>query len=133
MKAQVIIERGNDGTFGAYIGSDNVPYGILGDGKTAQEAKEDFMNSYNEMREYYAEIGKEFVACDFEFQYDIPSFLQYYSKYLSLAGMERLTGVNQTLLGHYIAGRRKPGPKTIGKIKISINEFGKELQHLEFA
>lgn len=38
MKAKVIIERGTDGTYGAYIGSDNVPYGIIGDRKNRRRS-----------------------------------------------------------------------------------------------
>lgn len=41
MKAEVIIERGADGTYSAYIGSDNVPFGLIGDGRTVQETMTD--------------------------------------------------------------------------------------------
>jgi hypothetical protein len=47
-----------------------------------------------------------------------------------LAGLERLTGVNQGQLSHYFTGRRKPSQKTIDKIQIALNNFGKELQQL---
>lgn len=67
MKASVTVERGKDGTFGAYISSDNVPYGIVGDGKTVEEAKDDFYNSYEEMKEYYKTENKSFVEFEFVF------------------------------------------------------------------
>lgn len=132
MKTKVIIERGSDGTYGVYIGSDNVPYGIIGDGKTVKEAIADFKNSYEEMREYYKEENKKFTECEFEYQYDVASFLEYYSNILSLAGMERLTGVNQGQLSHYVTGRRKPSKTTIVKIEKKLHEFGKELNQVEF-
>jgi len=47
-----------------------------------------------------------------------------------LAGLERLTGVNQGQLSHYFTGRRKPSQQTIDKIQIALNNFGKELQQL---
>lgn len=132
MKVKAIIERGNDGDYGAYIGSDNVPFGIIGDGKTVQEAKDDFLNSYEEMKNHYAETNKKIIECEFEFQYDVASFLAYYGNILSLAGMERLTGVNQGQLSHYVTGHRKPSKRTIEKIENKLHEFGKELNQLEF-
>ena len=77
MKAQVIIERGADGTFDAnmeYI--KDIPFGLLGQGKTVAETIADFYNSYEEMRAMYQAEGKTCPALDFEFKYDIPSFLQ---------------------------------------------------------
>ncbi len=132
MKVKVIIERGNDGSYGAYIGSNNVSFGIIGDGETVQDAKNDFLNSYDEMKDYYAENNKNFTECEFQFQFDIASFLAYYGSILSLAGMERLTGVNQGQLSHYVTGHRKPSKKTIEKIETKLHEFGKELNQVEF-
>jgi hypothetical protein len=132
MKVKVIIERGNDGSYGAYIGSSNVSFGIIGDGETVQDAKNDFLNSYEEMKDYYAENNKNFTECEFQFQFDIASFLAYYGSILSLAGMERLTGVNQGQLSHYVTGHRKPSKKTIEKIETKLHEFGKELNQVEF-
>lgn len=132
MKVKVIIERGNDGSYGAYIGSNNLSFGIIGDGETVQDAKNDFLNSYEEMKDYYAENNKNFTECEFQFQFDIASFLAYYGSILSLAGMERLTGVNQGQLSHYVTGHRKPSKKTIEKIETKLHEFGKELNQVEF-
>jgi hypothetical protein len=131
MKVKVIIERGNDGSYGAYIGSNNVSFGIIGDGETVQDTKNDFLNSYQEMKDYYIENNKKFTECEFEFQFDIASFLAYYGSILSLAGMERLTGVNQGQLSHYVTGHRKPSKKTIEKIENKLHEFGKELNQVE--
>lgn len=132
MKVKVIIERGNDGSYGAYIGSSRVPFGIIGDGTTVDEAKEDFLNSYEEMKLHYQETNKIFTDCEFEFEYDVASFLSYYGAILSLAGMERLTGVHQGQLSHYLNGHRKPSQKTIAKIEQRLQNFGKELYKIKF-
>ncbi len=132
MKVSVIIERGQDGTYGAYIGTDNVPFGIIGDGKTVQDAKTDFLNSYEEMKTYYFETNKKFTPYEFEFKLDVASFLAYYGSILSLSGLERLTGVNQGQLSHYVTGRRKPSKKTIEKIETKLHEFGSELNQIQF-
>lgn len=133
MKAIAVIERGADGTYGVFIESDNVPFGILGDGKTVAEAIADFNNSLREMREYYAETGKEFPEdLEFEFKYDTASFLQQYAYAFTLAGLERITGINQRQLSHYINGVRKPSAKTTKKIEDRLHEFGTEIASVRF-
>lgn len=133
MKAQVIIERGVDGTFDAnmeFIKS--VPFGLLGKGKTVAETIADFYNSYGEFQVIYKDDGKACPALDFEFKYDVPSFLQYYAYAFTLAGLERITGVNQKQLGHYISGFRKPSEKTARKIEEKIKKFAKEIEAVRF-
>lgn len=133
MKAQVIIERGADGTFDAnmeFIKS--IPFGLLGQGKTVAETIADFYNSYGEIQAMYKEEGKEYPALEFEFKYDVPSFLQYYAYAFTLAGLERITGVNQKQLGHYISGFRTPSQKTAQKIEEKIKGFAKEIESVRF-
>jgi hypothetical protein len=80
------------------------------------------MNSYEEMRALYDEKGKAFEACEFQFAFAISSFLNYYSKILSLSGLEKITSVNQGQLSHYVTGHLKPGKKTVD------NYFGLSLR-----
>ena len=133
-KVKAFIERGNDGTYGVYVDlADNTSnYGIHGDGKTVDEAIEDFNTSYDDMKSYLTQKGKKFVEAEFDFVYDIASFLAYYGNILSLAGMERLTGVNQGQLSHYVTGRRKPSKRTVEKIEKKLQAFGKELNQVQF-
>lgn len=131
---KAFIERGKDGTYGVYVDlEDNtLNYGIIGDGKTVAEAIEDFNSSYDEMKASYAERDKIFVEAEFTFLYDVASFLGYYGNILSLAGLERLTGVNQGQLSHYVTGRRKPSKRTIEKIEKKLQAFGQELNQVQF-
>ena len=133
MKVKAFIERGNDG-YSVYVDLEDTTlnYGIHGTGSTAKEAISDFISAYEAMKEFHKSKEKEFVEADFDYQYDVPSFLSYYSNILSLAGMERLTGVNQGQLSHYVTGRRKPSKKTIEKIESKLQAFGKELNQVEF-
>ncbi len=133
MKAQVTIERGSDGSFDAtmeYLAE--VPFGLLGQGDTVAETIADFCNSYQEMCDLYEAEGKMCPQLDFEFKYDVPSFLQHYAYAFTLAGLERITGVNQKQLGHYIAGVRKPSEKTIRKIENGIRLFAENLAAVRF-
>ncbi|MGL5957606.1 MAG: helix-turn-helix domain-containing protein [Phocaeicola sp.] len=127
---KVHIERGGDGSFGAYIEENKLPYGIIGEGNTVAAAIEDFNTGYEDMREYYAEEGKEFTEATFEFVYDVPSFLQYYVRFFSLAGLAHITGVNQGQLSHYLNGHRRPSDRTAKKIQDALNRFGEDISHV---
>ncbi len=134
-KVKAFIEKGTDGTYGVYVDLDDntLNYGVHGDGNTIQEAIEDFNLTYEEMKEFHKQDGKKFVEAVFQFCYDIPSFLSYYSQFLSLVGMQKITGVHKAQLSHYLTGHRKPSAKTAEKIAQNIQAFGRELAHLEFA
>jgi len=133
MKTTAIIERGNDGTYGIYLDKNKLPFGITGEGKSCQEAIDDFYNSRDEMKAYYEEVGKKFPEkLEFEFKYDVASFLNHYSMYLSLAGLSRLTGINQGQLSHYVTGKRKPSKQTAQKIESSLKDFGNEIAGVNF-
>ena len=134
-KVKALIERGNDGTYGVYVDlEDNtLNYGLIGDGNTVNEAIEDFEASYIEMKEIYEEEGKPFVEAEFEFHYDTASFLNYISKKITLAGLQRITGVNQGQLSNYLNGYRRPSKRTIQKIESSLQSFGREMSQIQFA
>jgi transcriptional regulator with XRE-family HTH domain len=133
MNVTAIIEKGTDGTYDVYTTESTLNYMVLGQGKTVELAIEDFFNTYNEIKQAFAEENKDFTEIEnFNFRYDLPSFLQHYSKYFSYAAMGRLTGINETQLSQYVQGYRKPGVKTAEKIEKSLHQLGKELQQLQF-
>lgn len=127
MKATAMIERGTDGTYGIYVYGSKLPFGLIGDGRTVEEAVADFQNSLEEMKKYYESEGKTFPDVEFEFVYDTASFLQQYAHAFTLAGLERITGINQRQLSHYINGVRKPKRSTVQKIETRLHAFGKEI------
>ena len=134
-KIKAFIERGNNGTYGIYVDLDDntLNYGVIGEGNTVHEAIADFKAGYEEMKDLYKEEKKHFVEAEFEFCYDTASFLNYYSKFFSLAGLSRLTGIHQGQLSHYLTGHRRPSQKTVEKIESSLQSFGKEISQVEFA
>ena len=89
-----------------------------------------FQAAYDGMREFYSQQKQPFTELQFCFHYDIASFLAYYSKRLSLAGLERITGVSQAQLSHYMNGYRHPSAKTIRKIESALHAFAKDLQQV---
>ena len=94
---------------------------------------DDFNKGYAGMRDYYARHGKPFEEIHYEFYYDTASFLEEYCKAFSLAGLERITGVSQAQLGHFLHGRRKPSAKTVAKIQEGVERFARELTAVRFA
>lgn len=128
-----MIERGiKDDGYSIYVKEDDYPYGILGTGDTIEEAKQDFLIGYQEMKEFITDKGEEFIEVDIVFRYDIPTFLEAYAYAFTLAGLERITGINQKQLGHYISGYRKPSEKTVRKIDERIHAFAEELSSVRF-
>lgn len=127
------IERGINGTYDVNLDYyEDLTFGLLGQGSTVEEAKADFYNSYKEMGELYAEQGKDIDKLDFVFNYDTPSFLQYYANVFSLAGLSRITGINQGQLSHYLTGHRNPSVRTVHKIQERIHSFANELSNVRF-
>ena len=132
-KINVVIERGIDGSFSAYMADDNCEFGCIGEGKSVEETKADFMKAVGEMQEVYAEEGSKFPDVEFDFIYDMASFLNYYAYAFSLAGLARITGVNQGQLSHYVTGRRRPSKSTVEKIEQSLHDFANEIGQVKFA
>ncbi|MDR1226142.1 MAG: DNA-binding protein [Prevotellaceae bacterium] len=135
IKVKALIEQGDDNRYGVYIDLDEnrLNYSVIGEGDTAEEAIEDFMGGYEDMRQLFTDEEKPFQEVEFEFSYDMSSFLNHYSKVLSLSGLSRLTGVNQRQLGHYVQGLKCPLPATVRKIETSLHNFSRELGRVRFS
>lgn len=128
---RVFIERGKDGSYGAYMPDENgLSYGVIGDGDTAAAAIADFKAVYEDMKASYQKEGLPFEEVEFAFSYDLPSFLVYYADLISYRGLSRLTGIAPAQLSQYISGYRSPSPKTTRKIQDALNSFGNELSQL---
>ena len=131
-QVRVFVEKAEFG-YSAYMEDAGLDYGCTGEGKTVEEAIEDFKGTYEGTRSYYQRHGKAFEEISCEFYYDTASFLQEYVKAFSLAGLERITGVNQTQLGHYLHGRSKPSKKTVARIQKGVRDFANDLLSVQFA
>ncbi len=69
---------------------------------------------------------------EFTYKWDIESLLYYYTGIFSRAALERITGINQTQIGHYAAGRSKPRKQQIEKIERALHKLGDELKAIQF-
>lgn len=132
IKVKVFIEKAECG-YSAYIEDSPLEFGCIGEGETVEETIKDFLGVYEGMKKSYEQEGHEAADIEFEFYYDTASFLSEYAGVFSLSGLEKLTGVSQAQLGHYLHGRRKPSRKTINKIQNGVDHFAKELTAIKFA
>lgn len=132
-QVNAIIERASDGTYSIYSDAEDLGYLVTGTGETVEEAKKSFEGGYSDIKKSYARHNEPFTEVEMRYCYDMASFLSYYSKVLSLAGLSRLTGVNQQQLSHYVTGRRNPSPRTVKKISDAIHVFGQDLSTVHFS
>ena len=91
-KVNAVIERAGDGTYSIYSDADDLGYLVTGTGKSVEEAKRYFEGGYEDIKKSYARHNEPFEEVEMCYVYDMASFLSYYSKVLSLAGLSRLTG-----------------------------------------
>jgi len=132
MKVKVIIEKGKDNRFSAYMDYYELDFGLSGFGKTAQEAINDFYECYDEEKTMQLREGKIAPELEFDIQYDVTSFLDYYAGILSKSGLEKITGVNQKQLWHYSSGKRKPTRQTSLRIQNNLHRFAENLKQVHF-
>ena len=127
---KIIIEKSSD-FYDAY--ADNCD-GIYGAGNTVEEAKENVMEGLNLFIKYNKEKLPEILQGQYniEYYYDVPSFLKHYSTIFTKSALQRMTGINQTQLTHYVSGFRKPSKKTIYKLDTAIDSLSKELSQVHF-
>lgn len=125
-KIVMVIEKSED-FFSAY--SENCD-GIYAAGDSIEAVKADTYEAIDLIKKnlpeerWPEEIRGEF---DIEWKLDVQSFLEYYSKYMSLAGMERVTGINQKQLSTYLNRRAVPRRKQAERIVNGIHKFANEL------
>lgn len=125
-KIVMTICASND-SFGAY--SENCE-GIWAAGDTVEACKVDAVKAIELIKknlpegQWPVQIRGEY---EIEWRYDTESFMYYYGGLISLAGMERITGINQKQLWAYMHGRRKPRPAQKEKIISSLHKFAADL------
>jgi len=110
-------------------------YGIYGAGNTVQEAKENVLEGLRLFVEQNKDNLPDILKDNYkiEYHFDIPSFLQYYSKIFTKPALGHITGLNQKQLFHYVSGKRNPSKKTIEKIDSAFNRLADELSQVRLA
>lgn len=133
MKATALIETGPDGGFDIVL-MDLEHHVIFGDGDTVQEAKEDLLNSIQEVIASYTEEGKpvpdELCDLELEYKYDIASFFNEFN-WINISALAKVLGMNRSLLYQYKKGDTYISHEQMKRIEKGVHELGRKL--LEFS
>ena len=121
---KIIIERSKN-AYSAY--AENVE-GVSGMGDAVADAKKSVLEAIKLQKK----LGN-FKLSSYQviYKFDMQSMLNYYKKILSLAALERITGIDQKYLKHYSTGLKRPRPERRKKIEKSLHSLGAELMTLE--
>jgi predicted RNase H-like HicB family nuclease len=125
---EIIIERAEDGTFGAYCVGEK----FSGMGDSPEEAKNSLVEQMNLFKEYCKDEGLEYPSYlndgyELVLKFDTESLLQYYAGIITPAALERLTGISRKQLWSYMHGRSKPREAQVNKIASALHKLGEEL------
>lgn len=125
-KIIMVIEKSSD-FYDAY--SENCE-GIYAAGGSIDDVKKDTEAAIGIIKRDYPE--SEWPAplrgeYEIEWKMDVQSFLEYYKDYLSLSGLEKITGINQKQLSNYLNRRSKPRRRQLERISEGLHRFASEL------
>jgi hypothetical protein len=124
-KIEAHIESNGKSWYSVYTNHE-FPFGVFGEGASAVEAKNDFLNVFAEMCKSHKARTGDVVSAEFEFVYDMSAILQECKQYISFAWLAKTTGINKTLLSQYACGTRKPRPAQKERIISGIHKIGEE-------
>lgn len=126
-KLLIWIESGADGRYGLCTQAGELPFLVVGDGDTIEEAKADFMAVYNAYRDEYYRRKGEMVEAEFEFRLDASALLQQVKPYISFVGLAEMTGISRQRLSQYACGYRCPKPAMRQRILDGIHAVGAKM------
>lgn len=104
--------------------------GIYAAGNSLQEVKADTEEAVRLIKSNLPEDRwPDIIKGDYEIEYRLEpvSFLKYYSKFLSLSGLGKITGINPKQLSNYLNGRAVPRRRQLDRISDGIHRFAHEL------
>lgn len=131
MKANVIIEMAKDGGFSCYMADDVPDFGLTGYGNTPQEAKQDMLQAYSEIKELLRAEGKTPRELEFIYRYDIKSFFEYFD-FLNVTKIAKIAGINPSLMRKYSSGIVRAGEGQYLKLKQAIHSIASEMAAADF-
>ena len=131
MKANIIIEMASDGGFACYMQEEIPLISLTGYGDSAREAKEDLLQTYEDMKDILAEEGKEIPQLEFIYHYDMKSFFDYFD-FLNVSKVAQLAGINPSLMRKYTSGVTMAREPQYRKLQKAVQSFASELQNVAF-
>ena len=127
MKTIALIEKDDQG-FGIF--TPDLASTIIGEGKSVEEAKADFINSYKEVLESYIENGEavpeELIDLEFSFKYDVASVFNEFP-FINATKLAEYLGISPGLMRHYKAGDTYISEAQAKRIETGLHEFAERL------
>lgn len=127
-KILVTLEYG-DGGFSCYSMEPVGGYALIdGDGKTAEDARADFLRAVEECREENPD-DEELRNVEFVYKYDLRAFFNEFS-FFNMNEIARLSGISPSLLRQYACGAKNAGEKTYKRLSSCITSISDRLSHV---
>ncbi|MBR1959210.1 MAG: pilus assembly protein HicB [Bacteroidales bacterium] len=127
MRTIALIEKDENG-FGIF--TPDLESTIIGEGKSVEEAKADFMNSYKEVIDSYIENGEavpeELIDLEFSFKYDVASVFNEFP-FINATKLAEYLGISPGLMRHYKAGDTYISEAQAKRIETGLHEFAERL------
>lgn len=127
MRTIALIEKDENG-FGIF--TPDLESTIIGEGKSVEEAKADFMNSYKEVIDSYIENGEavpeELIDLEFAFKYDVASVFNEFP-FINATKLAEYLGISPGLMRHYKAGDTYISEAQAKRIETGLHEFAERL------
>lgn len=131
MKVNIIIEMASDGGYACYMEETFPDFALAGFGDSAEEAKEDMLEAYGQIKEDLENEGKSMPDLEFIYHYDMKSFFNYFD-FLNISKVAQRAHINPSLMRKYASGIVNAGEGQYQKLKEAIHSFSKELQAAKF-
>ena len=128
MKAKLTahIEHNGGRLYSIYV-NENLPFGIIGEGYTKEEAIQNFLEVYRQSRAAHRQRTGNDEDYTFHFVLDPSAALAITKDKTTLAAIAQKTGINKVQLSQYACGRRTPTPRLVQRIKQGIEDIAAEL------
>ena len=118
------IECNTTGFYSVYT-NDDFPFGFFGEGKTIEEAKADFIATFNAFRNDYKKRTGKNIDADFKFVMDVSALLRQYKEIINMRALSATTGISTVMLSQYASGTRHPKPAQRQRIIAGIHDMGR--------
>lgn len=126
LKVTAILEMTQDGMFSCSVTENLGNYGIAGYGKSADEAREDMLACYEEMKEINSEEGIETPELEFCYKYDMQAFFDKFN-FFNISKIASVAGINESQMRRYAKGISKASDIQYQKLSVAVNKIKEEL------
>lgn len=127
----VTISQASDGSFWCNTENDVYGGGLNSVGASVKDAKADLKACLEDAKADYVESGNTPYEVEFNYQYDLQSFFNYFS-FLNVTEIAKRAGINPSLMRQYTRGIKNAGEKTYERLANCMDSITKDLQVASF-